>query len=157
MVTVVAQFTAKTINSEKAIYFLSLMSFSVKKLKSHMIFTCKKICVFRFYEENFFWLKKIIYFRCFLQLEISTTLRVLFARFFSRDLLKIALRSTLLEWGFRLPQYNLVFLGACLLSVSTNSFSNFEWSTFSSTVLDIKSFLKLSWENLFYSHDKRTV
>ena len=41
MVTVVAQFTAKTINSEKAIYFLSLMSCSMKKLKSHMLFTSK--------------------------------------------------------------------------------------------------------------------
>ena len=41
MVTVVAQFTAKTTNSEKAIYFLSFMSYSINKLKSHMFFTCK--------------------------------------------------------------------------------------------------------------------
>ena len=34
LVTVVAQFTAKTANSEKAIYFLSLMSCSINKPKS---------------------------------------------------------------------------------------------------------------------------
>ena len=38
--TVITQFTAKTINSEKAIYFLSLMSCSIKKLKFHTFFTC---------------------------------------------------------------------------------------------------------------------
>ena len=37
----VAQFTDKTINSERPIYFLSLMSCSINKLKSHMLFTCK--------------------------------------------------------------------------------------------------------------------
>ena len=42
MVTAIAQFTAKTTNSEKAIYFLSLMSCSINKLKSQMFFTCKK-------------------------------------------------------------------------------------------------------------------
>ena len=42
LVTVVAQFTAKTTNSEKAIYFLLLMSCSINKLKSHILFTCKK-------------------------------------------------------------------------------------------------------------------
>ena len=36
-------FTAKTINSEKAIYFLSRKSFSINKLKSHMLFTCRSI------------------------------------------------------------------------------------------------------------------
>ena len=36
----IAQFTAKTRNLEKAIYFLSLMSCSIK-LKSHILFTCK--------------------------------------------------------------------------------------------------------------------
>ena len=41
LVTVVAQFTAKMTNSEKAIYFLSFMSYSINKLKSHMFFTCK--------------------------------------------------------------------------------------------------------------------
>ena len=41
LVTVVAQFTAKTANSEKAIYFLSLTSCSINKLKSQMLFTYK--------------------------------------------------------------------------------------------------------------------
>ena len=41
LVTVVAQFTVKTINSEKALYFLSLMYFSINKVKTHMWFTCK--------------------------------------------------------------------------------------------------------------------
>ena len=40
-VTVIAQFTTKTTNSEKAIYFVSLMSFAINKLKSHIIFTRK--------------------------------------------------------------------------------------------------------------------
>ena len=43
LVTVVAQFTAKTTNSEKAIYFLSLISCSINKLKSHILFTCKSL------------------------------------------------------------------------------------------------------------------
>ena len=61
--TVVAQFTAKTTNSEKAIYFLSLMYCSINKLslmycsinklKSHMLFTCKN-----FMFSNFTWKKK---------------------------------------------------------------------------------------------------
>ena len=38
----IAQFTAKKTNSEKPIYFLSLMSCSINKLKSQMFFTCKK-------------------------------------------------------------------------------------------------------------------
>ena len=33
----VAQFAAKTTNSEKAIYFLSLIACSVNKLKPHML------------------------------------------------------------------------------------------------------------------------
>ena len=41
LVTVIAEFNAKTTNSEKAIYFLSLMSCSMDKLKSHMFFACK--------------------------------------------------------------------------------------------------------------------
>ena len=41
----VAQFTAKTANSEKAIYILSLISCSIKKLKSHMLLTCKYVYV----------------------------------------------------------------------------------------------------------------
>ena len=35
----VAKFTAKTTNSEIAIYFLSLMFYSINKLKFHMLFT----------------------------------------------------------------------------------------------------------------------
>ena len=38
----IAQFTAKMTNSEKAISFLSLTSCSINKLKSHMFFTFKK-------------------------------------------------------------------------------------------------------------------
>ena len=41
----VAQFTAKTTNSEKAIYFLST-------IKSHILFKCKKIYVFQFYVQE---------------------------------------------------------------------------------------------------------
>ena len=41
LVNVVAQFTAKTTNSVKAIYFLLLTFSSINKLKSHMLFTCK--------------------------------------------------------------------------------------------------------------------
>ena len=37
----VAKFAAKTTNSEKATYFLSLIPCSINKLKSHMLFTCK--------------------------------------------------------------------------------------------------------------------
>ena len=39
----IAQFAARTTNSEKAMYFLSLMSYSINKLKSHMFFTCKNV------------------------------------------------------------------------------------------------------------------
>ena len=39
LVTVVAQFTAKTTNSEKAIYFLSFMSYSINKPKPIKLFT----------------------------------------------------------------------------------------------------------------------
>ena len=50
----VTQSTAKTTNSEKAIYFVSLMSCSINKLKSHMLFTCIN-SVFRFHviKKNF--------------------------------------------------------------------------------------------------------
>ena len=41
LVTVVTQFTTKTIY-----YFLSLMSYLINKLKSHILFTSKKMCVF---------------------------------------------------------------------------------------------------------------
>ena len=43
LVTAVAQFTAKMTNSERAIYFLSLKSCSVNKLKSDMLFTCRNV------------------------------------------------------------------------------------------------------------------
>ena len=52
MVTVVAQYTGKSTNSEKAIYFLSLMSCSINKLKSHMFFAFKK-----FMFSDFMWKK----------------------------------------------------------------------------------------------------
>ena len=45
LVTLVAQFTAKATNSEKAIYFLSLISCSMNKLKSHLLF--------KWFYENF--------------------------------------------------------------------------------------------------------
>ena len=51
LVTGVAQFTAKTANSEKAIYFLSLISCSVNKLVSNIIHMLK-FYVFRFYMES---------------------------------------------------------------------------------------------------------
>ena len=52
LVTVIAQFTAKTTNSEKAIYFLPLTSSSINKLKSHLLFTCKNFML-----SNFMWKK----------------------------------------------------------------------------------------------------
>ena len=48
----VAQFTAKTINSEKHIYVLSLMSSSTNKLKSHMLLTCKNFMFSDFTRET---------------------------------------------------------------------------------------------------------
>ena len=39
----IAQFAARTTNPEKDIYFLSLKSYSINKLKSHMFFTCKNV------------------------------------------------------------------------------------------------------------------
>ena len=54
METLVAQFTAKTTNSEKAIYFFLLMSCSINKLKSHMLFTSKNFMFSEFtWEKNF--------------------------------------------------------------------------------------------------------
>ena len=55
LLNVIAQFTAKTTNSEKAIYFLSLMSCSINKLKSQMFFTCKN-----FMFSDFTWKKNIL-------------------------------------------------------------------------------------------------
>ena len=37
----VAQFTTKTTNSKKAIYFLQFMSYSINKLMFHMLFMSK--------------------------------------------------------------------------------------------------------------------
>ena len=54
-----AQFTPKTINSEKAIYFLSLMSCSVNQLKPHIIHM-QKFYAFRFYVEIFFLLMELV-------------------------------------------------------------------------------------------------
>ena len=55
LVTVIAQFTAKTTNSEKAISFLPLIPCSINKLKSSMFFTCKNFMFF-----DFTW-KKILF------------------------------------------------------------------------------------------------
>ena len=41
LVAVVAQFTAKTTNLEKAIYFVVLISCSINKLMAHILFICK--------------------------------------------------------------------------------------------------------------------
>ena len=46
--SVVAQFTVKTTNSERAVYFLSLMSCSINKLKSRMLLTCTNFIFFDF-------------------------------------------------------------------------------------------------------------
>ena len=51
-VTVIAQFTAKTTDSEKAIYVLSLMFYWINKVKSHILFTRKN-----FIFSNFTWRK----------------------------------------------------------------------------------------------------
>ena len=53
----VAEFTAKTTNSELAIYFLLLMSCSINKHKFYILFTCKNFCenfVFQFNMEKSF-------------------------------------------------------------------------------------------------------
>ena len=47
LVTVVTQFTTKTIY-----YFLSLMSYLINKLKSHILFTSKKMCIFLLYIQK---------------------------------------------------------------------------------------------------------
>ena len=41
LVTVVVQFTTKTTNSKTVVYCLSLMPYSINKLKSYMLFTSK--------------------------------------------------------------------------------------------------------------------
>ena len=50
LVTVVAQFTAKTTNLEKVSYFLSLISCSMKKLKSHLLCKCKSFTKMLFFD-----------------------------------------------------------------------------------------------------------
>ena len=55
LVTVVAQFTAKTLNSGKAIYYLSLLSCSINKLKSQMLFTCNTFVPFDFTCKKIFY------------------------------------------------------------------------------------------------------
>ena len=50
----VAQFTNKTTSSEKAIYILSVMSCSINKLKSIMLFTCKNVMFSDFTRKHFF-------------------------------------------------------------------------------------------------------
>ena len=54
LVNKVTQFTAKTINSEKSIYFLSLTFCSMNKLKSHISFTCKSFMFWVLHRKNFF-------------------------------------------------------------------------------------------------------
>ena len=55
MVTVIAEFTAKMTNLEKAICFLLVLPCSINKLKSHMLFTCKN-----FMFSDFMWKKKLL-------------------------------------------------------------------------------------------------
>ena len=54
LVTVTAQFTAKMTYSEKAIYFLSLKTCSINKLKSHMFFPFKNFIFSNFTWKNIF-------------------------------------------------------------------------------------------------------
>ena len=56
----VAQFTTETTNSEKAIYFLSLMPYSINKLKSQMLFTCRNFIFFNFEWKKSFLLREMV-------------------------------------------------------------------------------------------------
>ena len=56
LVTVIAQYTAKTTDSEKVFYFSSLMSCSMIKLKPHIFFNCKN-----FIFSDFTWKKNLLY------------------------------------------------------------------------------------------------
>ena len=72
-----AESTAKTTNLEKIIYFLSLMSFSINRLKSCILFSCKKF-VFWFYVEKEFMLQEMV--KCWRPLPLppfSTALHLL--------------------------------------------------------------------------------
>ena len=53
----IAQLTVKT-NSEEALYFLSLMSCSINKLKSHLLFTCKSFLFSILWGKNFYCSRK---------------------------------------------------------------------------------------------------
>ena len=53
-----SSFTAKTTNSEKSIYFLSLMSCSTSKLKPRMSFTCQSFIFSNFTREKVFCSRK---------------------------------------------------------------------------------------------------
>ena len=53
LVTVIAQFPGRKTNSEKGIYFLSIMSFSINKLKSYLFFTCKNLRFIVLCRKNF--------------------------------------------------------------------------------------------------------
>ena len=53
LVTVIAQFSGRKTNLEKAIYFFSIMSFSINKLKSHLFFTCQNLCFVVLCRKNF--------------------------------------------------------------------------------------------------------
>ena len=48
LVTLIIQFTAKMTNLEKAIYFLSIRSCSINRLKSHLLFTHKNFLFYDF-------------------------------------------------------------------------------------------------------------
>ena len=54
LVNMVSQFTSKTINFRKVVYFLSLMSYSLNKPRSQILFT-SKIFVFFDFIRNFFY------------------------------------------------------------------------------------------------------
>ena len=53
LVTVIAQFSDRKTNLEKGIYFLSIMSFSINKLKSYLFFTCKNLRFIVLCRKNF--------------------------------------------------------------------------------------------------------
>ena len=54
LTTVIVQFTTKTTHSKKAIYLLSLMSYSISKLKVYMLFTSKTLVFSNFTHKKSF-------------------------------------------------------------------------------------------------------
>ena len=58
LVTVVAQFTAKTSNLEKAIYVWSLIFCSINIVKSHILLTSKNFMFYGFMWKTFFYSRK---------------------------------------------------------------------------------------------------